>query len=265
MGRDRLEWVGAAPLEPQTMKKLRSALILRHSVFWLPATISCALITLFILALPLASGGGITTLSLSILLGIGLSRLAGVRAYQKIRLAMLRGLDVAPLFDLEARTLGARVFGPPVGAEILDVLMRPTEDGEMAKEQDKWGRVRYRTRGQDPRGPAEGGGSDTIDHTLPRITDTSDGKEYAKLEGPLTKGEKLLEEANVIRHKKADTAWESSEASDPELTEAGKERLGDLVATGHFAETATEGEFPVAPELESPDEATKKKLGDSIE
>ncbi len=247
------------------MNSLRSALILRRSVFWLPATISSALIILFLLALPLASSGGITTLGLSILLGIGLSRLAGARAYQRIRLAMLRGLDVAPLFSVEARTLGARVFGPPIGAEMLDMLMRPTEGGEMAKEQDKWGRVRYRTRGQDPKGPAEGGGSDTIDHTLPRIKDTSDGKEYAKLEGPLTEGEKLLEEANVIRHSRAAAAWEASESGDPELTEAGKERLGDLVATGHFADTAVEGEFPAAPELESPGEATKKKLGDSIE
>jgi len=265
MSTDRLEWVGAAPLEPTAMKNLRSALILRRSVFWLPLTISCALVTLFILELPLATSGGITTLSLSILLGIGLSRLAGNSAYRRIKFAMLRGLDVAPMFDSESRTLGARLFGPPIGAEILDVLMRPTEDGEMAKEQDKWGRVKYRTRAKDPRGPAAGGGSDTIDHTLPRIDGMGDGEEYAKLEGPLTKGEKLVEEANVIRHKNASEAWEVSEANDPELTEAGMERLGDLVSTGHFAETAAEGEFPAAPALKSPDKATKNKLGESME
>ena len=41
-------------------------------------------------------------------------------------------------------------------------------------------------------------------------------------------------EADEIVAEEAQKAWEEAERNDPELIEAGVERLGDLVGTGHF-------------------------------
>ena len=68
----------------------------------------------------------------------------------------------------------------------------------------------------------------------------------------MTKGEKLREEANVVRDKKAQKAWQESEVSDTELVEAGVEKLGDLVAEGHFSEKDGIEDFPEAPKLDPP-------------
>ncbi len=152
----------------------------------------------------------------------------------------------------EGRTFAARVLGMPGGPDILDVLMRPHEGGALAKEKDKWGRVVYKTRAEDPKGPAEGSGSDTIDAGMPRIDAMTPRPEFEGLEGELTKGEKLIEEANVVRDEKAHKAWQESEESDTELVEAGVEKLGDLVAQGHFSEKDGDEEFPEAPKLDPP-------------
>jgi len=44
----------------------------------------------------------------------------------------------------------------------------------------------------------------------------------------------MVEEANEIAAEKALKEWEAAEAADPELIEAGVDKLGDLVASGHF-------------------------------
>jgi hypothetical protein len=62
----------------------------------------------------------------------------------------------------------------------------------------------------------------------------SERLEFEDLEGPLTKAEKLVAEADEIAAEKALEEWDIAESTDPELIEAGVEKLGDLVATGHF-------------------------------
>ena len=58
--------------------------------------------------------------------------------------------------------------------------------------------------------------------------------EYEGLEAGLTKSHEVKIEADEIVAEKAQKSWEESEKNDPELIEAGVERLGDLVGTGHF-------------------------------
>jgi hypothetical protein len=71
---------------------------------------------------------------------------------------------------------------------------------------------------------------------MPRIDAMTPRPEFEGLEGDLTEGEKLLEEANVVRHEKAQKEWKEAEESDTDLIEAGVEKLGDLVAKGYFSE-----------------------------
>ena len=87
--------------------------------------------------------------------------------------------------------------------------MRPDEGGALSKEQDEWGRVVYKTRGRDPKGPAEGSGADTIDARMPRIDAMSARPEFEGIEGELTEGEKLMAEANVVRDERAQEAGKS--------------------------------------------------------
>ena len=161
-------------------------------------------------------------------------------------------MNVTPLLQQESRGIAARVLGVPGGADILDVLMRPDEGGALSKEQDEWGRVVYKTRGRDPKGPAEGSGADTIDARMPRIDAMSARPEFEGIEGELTEGEKLMAEANVVRDERAQEAWEIAESQDPDLIEAGVEKLGDLVAKGHFSESGEGGNFPEAPSRAAP-------------
>ena len=61
-----------------------------------------------------------------------------------------------------------------------------------------------------------------------------------------------MAEANVARDERAQEAWEIAESQDPDLIEAGVEKLGDLVAKGHFSESGEEGNFPEAPSRAAP-------------
>jgi hypothetical protein len=61
-----------------------------------------------------------------------------------------------------------------------------------------------------------------------------------------------MAEANVARDERAQDAWELAESQDPDLVEAGVEKLGDLVAQGHFLENNPEGVFPEAPTRAAP-------------
>ena len=76
--------------------------------------------------------------------------------------------------------------------------------------------------------------------------------EFEGIEGELTEGEKLMAEANVVRDERAQEAWEIAESQDPDLIEAGVEKLGDLVAKGHFSESGEGGNFPEVPSRAAP-------------
>jgi len=247
-----LVWVGAAPLEEKAMNRLRRDLVLQRTVLWVPTGLLSVLGILYFLEYSLSSPEGIVSLSSVLLIGLIIGRIAGNQRYGQIRNALIEGLNVAPLLQQEGRGFAAMMFGMPGGADILDVLMRPDDGGALSKERDKWGRVVYKTRGEDPSGPAEGSGADTFDERMPRIDAMTPRPEFEGLEGELTKGEKLIEEANVARDEKAQKAWKESEEADTDLIEAGVEKLGDLVAQGHFAENESGEEFPRAPNLEPP-------------
>ena len=250
MASDDLVWVGAAPLGADEMKRLRRDLILQRTVVWVPVGLILAMILLFAFNLPLSNPESILSLSFAGLVGLGLGRVSGNQRYARIHDALLKGLDIAPMLHQEGRALPGRLLGVPGGADILDVLMRPQEGGPLSKEKDEWGRVVYKTRGEDPRGPAEGTGADTIDSRMPRIDAMAPRPEFEGLEGELTEGEKLIEEANFVRNIKSEEAWNYAEASDPELIESGVEKLGDLVGKGHdFGEG---GGFPQAPSRAAP-------------
>ena len=61
-----------------------------------------------------------------------------------------------------------------------------------------------------------------------------------------------MAEANTARDEKAQEAWKLAEEQDPDLVEAGVEKLGDLVARGHFSGAGVGGDFPEAPTRATP-------------
>ena len=221
MSRGDLVWVGAAPLAADEMEKLRRGLVLQRTVVWVPSGLIAAMLILYLFNLSLSSPESIVALSFALLVGLILGRISGRQRYNQFQNALLEGLDIAPMLHEEARTIDARDLGIPGGSDILEDLMRPQEGGTLYKERDKWGRVIYKTRAVDPKGPAEGSGADTIDARMPRIDAMTPRPEFEGIEGELTEGEKLIAEANVARDEKAQKAWHTSEESDTELVEAG--------------------------------------------
>ena len=263
MSDDDLIWVGAAALSSEEMERFRKDLILRRTVLWVPTGLILAMVMLYLFELPLSEIESILTLVFALVVGIVFGRISGNQLYRRIRGALIEGLDVAPLLQQEGRGFTARFLGMPGQPDILDVLMRPGEGGALSKEKDQWGRVVYKTRGEDPRGPAEGSGADTIDSRMPRIDAMTPRPEFEGLEGELTKGEKLMVEANIARDTKSQEAWEAAEKADPELIEAGVEKLGDLVAKGHdFGEG---GGFPQAPSRTDPNTPPPSQIGPDVD
>lgn len=252
MSSEDLVWVGAAPLDSDSMEKLRRDLILQRTLLWVPTGFVIAIILLFIFKLPLSAPESILTLVFTFFIGLGFGRVSGNQRFTQIKDALVAGLSVTPLLEQEGRGITARFLGMPGGADVLDVLMRPQEGGALSKEKDEWGRVVYKTRGSDPKGPAEGSGADTIDSQMPRVDAMTPRPEFEGIEGELTEGEKLLEEAKIARDERSQEAWQKSEAEDPDLIEAGVEKLGDLVARGHFATQEESGDFPEAPTRAAP-------------
>jgi hypothetical protein len=120
-------------------------------------------------------------------------------------------------------------------SEDLELLLTmSSKDDEYAKDIDWMGREIYKTRGKDFRGPAEGQGADTFGEILTRVDAMTVRPEHEGIEGPLSKAEKMVERANEIAAEKAIKDWEDAEAADPELIEAGIDKLGDLVASGYY-------------------------------
>ena len=118
--------------------------------------------------------------------------------------------------------------------ELELLLTQSNEDNEYAKDVDWMGREVYKTRGKDFRGPAEGQGADTFGEILNRIDAMTVHPEHEGIEGPLTMTEEMVEMVNEIAAEKALKDWDTAEATDPELIEAGVDKLGDLVASGHY-------------------------------
>ena len=252
MSSDDLIWVGSAPLSPEDMRRLRRDLILQRTVLWVPTSLILSISMLFYAGLKLSEPESIATVAISFFAALLLARKSGYQRYRQIRTGLISGMNVTPLLQQEGRGITARFLGMPGGADILDVLMRPDESGVLSKEQDEWGRVVYKTRGRDPKGPAEGSGADTIDSRMPRIDAMTPRPEFEGIEGELTEGEKLVAEANTARDEKAQEAWKLAEEQDPDLVEAGVEKLGDLVAKGHFSGGGVGGDFPEAPTRAAP-------------
>ncbi|MBN16975.1 MAG: hypothetical protein CMB37_02290 [Euryarchaeota archaeon] len=252
MSDEDLDWVGAAPLGAKEMERLRQDLITQRTVIWVPLGFLIALSLLYFFERDLSEPEAILTLAFTLIIGVVFGRVSGNQRYSQIQNAMMDGLDIAPLLEQEGKGVAARVLGIPGGTDILDVVMRPEKGGAMAKEKDKWGRVVYKTRGRDPKGPAEGSGADTIDSSMPRVDAMTARPEFEGLEDDLTAAEQLVEEANIAKDVKAQEAWERAESSDPDLIEAGVSKLGDLVSKGHFTENGQDEDFPVAPTRADP-------------
>ena len=118
--------------------------------------------------------------------------------------------------------------------ELELLLAMNSETDGLEKEIDWKGGSVYKTRGKDSQGPAEGNAADTFGEKISRVDAMSERLEFEDLEGPLTKGEELVAEANIIASERALEEWKKAESNDPDLIEAGVEKLGDLVAQGYF-------------------------------
>lgn len=100
-----------------------------------------------------------------------------------------------------------------------------------------------RTRGDDPSGPDWGKTDFKLGHEPVRRDAVVEDEKYSGMEGDLTSGEKMVEEANREYADLSQKRWEEAEANDPDLVEYGVERLGDLVRTDYFEKNAEDGSF----------------------
>ncbi len=116
----------------------------------------------------------------------------------------------------------------------VDIIVNSVSNDPLAKEISSSGGAIYKTRGKDPKGIASGGGADTFDSNMPAIDGMELRNEHEGLEAELERSTQIKVEADDVAAEIAQTAWEQAEKNDPELIEAGVERLGDLVGKGHF-------------------------------
>jgi len=117
---------------------------------------------------------------------------------------------------------------------VIDQIIENASIDPLAKEIDSSGGALYSTRGKDPKGVAIGGGADTFDSGMPLIDGMQMRKEHEGLEDELERSVKIKVEADENAAISAQESWENAEQNDQELIEAGVERLGDLVGSGHF-------------------------------
>ena len=121
-------------------------------------------------------------------------------------------------------------------------LVESNRGGKLAKEIDETtGAATYLTRGDDLKGPDWGRSDSDMSKRMLRRDAIRHGKKYEGMEGELTKGEIMVATVDDFAAAQAQRRWEAAEANDPEIIEAGVERLGDLVREGHFELTADEG------------------------
>lgn len=116
----------------------------------------------------------------------------------------------------------------------VDQIIDNVSNDPFAKEVSSTGGAIYRTRGKDPKGVAFGGGADTFDSNMPTIDGMELRNEHKGLEAELVRSTLIKVEADKVSAEISQSSWERAERNDPELIEAGVERLGDLVGQGHF-------------------------------
>jgi hypothetical protein len=121
-------------------------------------------------------------------------------------------------------------------------MVNNNRGGKLSKEIDETtGAATYVTRGDDQKGPDWGRSDSGLSNRMLRRDAIHHGEKYEGMEGELTKGEVMVATVDDIAATQAQRRWEEAEANDPEVIEAGVERLGDLVREGHFDRTADEG------------------------
>ncbi|MEK9730772.1 MAG: hypothetical protein VW230_03320 [Candidatus Poseidoniales archaeon] len=96
-------------------------------------------------------------------------------------------------------------------------------------------------RGTDEKGPSWGKEESPLLANTKRRDAIATSSNYDGLDGPLQRGEKIVEEANQKYAEEAQVRWEEAEKNDPDLIEAGVERLGDLLRTDWFEKNSEEG------------------------
>ena len=98
-----------------------------------------------------------------------------------------------------------------------------------------------RTRGGDEKGPSFGERVEAFSPDKSRQDPDEHAPTYEGLEGPLARSETMVHAADEAYASEAQRRWKEAEQSDPDMIEAGVERLGDLVASGWFERNAEEG------------------------
>lgn len=158
------------------------------------------------------------------------------RAYTVLAAVLL--LLVVPL--IWTRSTQAALLAGAAGVFLLSIASTLVK-GEF---EEAWEASEHQDdlRPSDPSGWTEGRSESDLGMGQRRDDSSQDGT-WDGLEGPLEPGEVLRAEADALQAEAAAIRWAEQEATDPELIEAGVERLGDLVATGHFARTAEPGGF----------------------
>jgi hypothetical protein len=116
----------------------------------------------------------------------------------------------------------------------VDKIIDSASSDPLAKEISPSGGAVYKTRGKDPKGVALGGGADTFDSKMPAVDGMEIRTEHMGLEAELVRSTLIKVEADEKAAHAAKISWDESEKNDQELIEAGVERLGDLVGSGHF-------------------------------
>ena len=89
------------------------------------------------------------------------------------------------------------------------------------------------TRGKDARGFTSGIAESELDSDK-QYASAHEREEYKGIEEELTVAQQVRAEADQRYAEHAQRRWEESERNDPDLIEAGVERLGDLVTTDYF-------------------------------
>ena len=89
------------------------------------------------------------------------------------------------------------------------------------------------TRGKDARGFTSGIAESELDSDK-QYASAHEREEYKGIEDELTVAQQVRAEADQRYAEHAQRRWEESERNDPDLIEAGVERLGDLVTTDYF-------------------------------
>lgn len=116
-----------------------------------------------------------------------------------------------------------------LGGQLTPALVLEHWESQMKKERSN----ALMTRGNDERGFTSGIVESDLD-TEREFTEAKDREEYKGIEGELTVAQQVKAEADQRYAEHAQQRWEEAERNDPDLIEAGVERLGDLVATDYF-------------------------------